>query len=118
VSDIDLDDIPMVLGRPMYYRLGPDHEVLPATRRQMYEVYEGPFASTRQVARDEVGEQSVSTVFLGIDHSFSDDGPPIIFETMIFGGPFDEYQWRYATWDEAAAGHKRLVKALIEGRQP
>lgn len=26
----------------------------------------------------------ISTVFLGIDHSFSEDGPPVVFETMVF----------------------------------
>lgn len=51
----------------------------------------------------------VSTVFLGLDHSFS-DGEPILFETMIFGGEHNEYQERYSTWEEAEAGHKQAVK--------
>jgi len=50
----------------------------------------------------------VSTVFLGIDHSFT-DGKPILFETMIFGGRHDGYQERYATWEEAEAGHKQTL---------
>lgn len=56
-----------------------------------------------QIDRDGV---RVSTVFLGIDHRFDADGPPLIFETMIFGGEHDEEQWRYSTWDEAMAGHE------------
>ena len=28
----------------------------------------------------------ISTVFLGIDHNFNLEGPPLLFETMIFGG--------------------------------
>ena len=28
----------------------------------------------------------VSTVWLGIDHAYTEGGPPVIFETMIFGG--------------------------------
>jgi hypothetical protein len=51
----------------------------------------------------------VSTVFLGLDHSFG-EGPPQLFETMIFGGEHDEYQERYSTWDEAEAGHKKACK--------
>lgn len=47
----------------------------------------------------------VSTVFLGIDHSFMSAGPPILFETMIFGGEHDQYQERYCTRDEAIQGH-------------
>lgn len=53
----------------------------------------------------------VSTVFLGMDHGFS--GPPVLFETMIFGGPHDQYQERYVTWEEAEAGHQHAV-ALAE----
>jgi hypothetical protein len=50
----------------------------------------------------------VSTVFLGIDHQFG-EGPPVVFETMIFGGRHDGYQDRYATWDRAIEGHKLAV---------
>ncbi len=51
----------------------------------------------------------VSTVFLGLDHSFG-DGELQLFETMIFGGKQDEEMRRYATWEEAEAGHKEMVK--------
>lgn len=60
----------------------------------------------------------VSTVFLGIDHSFGDDGPPVLFETMIFGGPHNEEQWRYCTWDEAERGHKAAVALAGGGKAP
>jgi len=60
------------------------------------------------------GKCNVSTVFLGLDHSFSDEGPPILFETMIFGGVFSEYQDRYATWDEAEEGHKKALNMILE----
>lgn len=62
-----------------------------------------------RVALDNIGDRiTVSTVFLGINHRFG-DGPPILFETMIFGGKHDQYQERYSTLDEAVAGHKRAV---------
>jgi hypothetical protein len=57
----------------------------------------------------------VSTVWLGLDHSFSRyPSRPIIFETMIFpGGVFDElYQDRYSTLTEARAGHWRALRWL------
>ncbi len=68
----------------------------------------------RQVARDLVGPLMVSTVFLGVDHNYFDDGPPILFETMVFGGEAcDEYAEsyceRYSTWDEAEKGHAVAV---------
>jgi hypothetical protein len=47
----------------------------------------------------------VSTVFLGIDHNFG-NGPPLLFETMVFGGEYDGYCKRYSTWEEAEGGHK------------
>jgi len=40
----------------------------------------------RVVAKTSLGESDVSTVFLGLDHGL-DDGPPILFETLVFGGP-------------------------------
>lgn len=68
-------------------------------------------AGARIVARTMVGSVRVSTVFLGLDHSF-DDGPPILFETMVFGGPMNQYQDRYRTWDEAEAGHRATVEQV------
>ena len=60
----------------------------------------------------------VSTVFLGLDHNSYCGGPPAIFETMVFGGEYDEYQERYSTWDEAELGHKEIVERLKGGFAP
>lgn len=51
----------------------------------------------------------VSTVFLGLNHNWG-DGEPLIFETMVFGGPLDSEQERYSTWEEAEAGHASMVR--------
>lgn len=61
---------------------------------------------TRQLARDTHNGVMVSTVFLGMDHNCG-DGPPILWETMIFGGPHGRYQERYTTRAEALEGHRR-----------
>ena len=69
--------------------------------------------SNRLVDYTQVTSQiEVSTVFLGLDHRFHGNGPPILFETMIFGGPpdIDECQWRYSSWDDAQAGHAAAVR--------
>jgi hypothetical protein len=67
----------------------------------------------QRVAEDYVGPYRVSTVFLGIDHGFDPEGPPILFETMVFCKGFDEeIQKRYATWDEAIAGHQTIIREL------
>ncbi len=58
----------------------------------------------------------ISTVFLAIDHSFG-DGPPLLFETMVFGGELDQSQERYSTWDEAEAGHKAWVERVKQAKR-
>lgn len=68
----------------------------------------------RQVARDEVGEALVSTVFLGLDHRFGGDGPPILWETMVFGDPLDGEQWRYSSKAAAIAGHVEAVTQVFK----
>jgi len=65
----------------------------------------------RHVALDIFGDVRVSTVFLGLDHSFG-GGAPLLFETMVFGGPLDGEQERYHTWDEAEAGHKLMIEKV------
>jgi hypothetical protein len=67
----------------------------------------------RRVALTYVVGVRVSTVFLGLDHGF-DDGPPVLFETMIFGevGDLDQYQERYTTLEAAMAGHERAVEMV------
>lgn len=70
----------------------------------------------RRVARTELdGGVLVSTVFLGLDHNFFGSGPPILFETMIFGGKYDQYMQRYSTWKEAEEGHEYCVKMVLRG---
>ena len=65
----------------------------------------------RRVGYDTVGDARVSTVFLGLNHALPDD-PPALFETMVFGGPLDEEMVRYATWEEAEAGHRAMVERV------
>ncbi len=57
------------------------------------------------------GEVEVSTVFVGVDLNWG-EGPPVLFETLIFEGPLDGKMWCYSTWDEAVAGHKAVVAEL------
>jgi len=62
----------------------------------------------RHVADEKVGDVRISTVFLGLDHAFG-GGPPLLFETMVFGGEHDQEMDRYTTWEQAEAGHKAMV---------
>lgn len=64
----------------------------------------------RHVGDDEVGPYRISTVFLGIDSNYW-SGPPLLFETAVW----EHDQWtieeRYATYDQAEAGHAKYVAA-------
>lgn len=56
------------------------------------------------------GTVTVSTVFLGIDHNFVDEGPPLLWETMVFGGKFDHYRDRCSgNKEQAEAMHDKMV---------
>lgn len=70
----------------------------------------------QHVAVTVVGEAVVSTVWLGLDHSFG-HGPPMIFETMVFydsRNEWDDLQERYPTEGAAVAGHDQVVAAVRE----
>lgn len=76
----------------------------------------------RHVGDDVIGNIRVSTVFLGLDHAF-DHGPPLLFETMVFGGALDGEREQYSTWAEAEAGHAAMLTRVadadnIEGSAP
>lgn len=68
-------------------------------------------AAERVVEKTIIGDAEISTVFLGIDHQFG-EGPPLLFETLIFGGEHDGDMWRYPTWGEAKTGHDEVVANL------
>jgi hypothetical protein len=70
----------------------------------------------RHVANEKISDVRISTVFRGLDHS-SGDGPPLLFETMVFGGSLDQEMDRYTTWEEAEIGHKAMVEQVIK-QQP
>lgn len=71
----------------------------------------------RIVQQDTIDDLLVSTVFLGLDHSFG-GGSPLLYETMILGDDNSgEYQERYATRAEAAEGHTRALAHAIALRR-
>lgn len=52
----------------------------------------------------------VSTIWMGM----SLDDPPLIFETMVFGGKLARRSERYATEAEAETGHERWIAKVKE----
>lgn len=64
-------------------------------------------------ATDAAISYRISTVWLGANYAFL-DGPPILFETMVFGGSEDQDQsmWRWGTEEQAKAGHAEIVTTV------
>jgi len=74
----------------------------------------------KTVAYLQEGDILISTVWLGLAHGFGFGfgKRPLIFESMVFGGPFDQLQWRYSSEEEARRGHDILVRAFRENLDP
>lgn len=71
----------------------------------------------RTVDKTDIDDVHVSTVFLHIDHNFGfgEEKRPVLFETMVFGGDYDQYQRRYCTFGEAKQGHWETVDGIRNG---
>lgn len=103
-----------------HYIIGPDGKTpIPEPNLHKWGAWFQSSFVARRVALTEVGDVSISTVFLGLDHNFFRSGDPLLFETMVFGGALNEECERYSTWDGALAGHWAMVEqvkvSLAEG---
>lgn len=69
--------------------------------------------NNKVVKQDNITGAFVSTVFLGINHAH-DEGPPLLFETMIFWNDErdNNYQTRCSTWKQAEV-HHRIAIAMV-----
>ena len=95
--------------KPRYYVLD-GHEPRPVSDVLAWARFFENLAA-RIVAKTLIGDVEISTVFLGLDHQL-DDGPPLLFESMIFGGKHDQWVERCSTWRQAEAQHEKAC-ALV-----
>ena len=58
------------------------------------------------------GDITISTVFLGMDHSGGAD--PLLFETIIFKDREPIWIWRYPTWEDAEKGHEQALARYLD----
>lgn len=102
--------------RPHLYMLAEDGRT-PIPTEDVLEWADWLERSTEQriLLQTEVPGGIVSTVFLGIDHNWPFDGPPRLWETMMFMDGNDDAgeMRRYATYEEAARGHGEIVKRAL-----
>jgi hypothetical protein len=87
-----------------------DKELNPISIREWGKLFED--ANYRVVDHTQLwwgGE--VSTVWLGLNHQFQPNKPPLIFETMVFDcGRVDLFQDRYTDIETAKLRHKEIVR--------
>ena len=62
----------------------------------------------RVVEKTAIGKVEVSTVFLGLNHNLR-GGDPVLFETLVIGGPLGGEMDRYCSRAEAERGHAEMV---------
>jgi len=98
-------------GRPFYY----DMNGKPLSMEGWTEAYgmDRHIGDTYLHLRGHV--YRVSTVWLGLNHGFSPDSPPLIFETMVFmDGDMSglDIMDRYSTKAQAKAGHARICAVV------
>lgn len=102
-----------------YETIWYDKQGNPITLEQASQLRYGPDGENyTRVGLTHIGETRVSTVWLGLDHSYYHDTKPIIFETMVFGGDHDQECVRYQTEQQAQQGHHTVVENLRHGREP
>lgn len=88
-----------------YYKL-EGKKAVPCSFDEGIRQWSGTDRIVAQTGEKGIDKVLVSTVFLPMNHAFG-DGPPMVFETMIFGGEHDQWQERCSTWEEAEAMHTR-----------
>lgn len=54
----------------------------------------------------------ISTVFLTVDHNIL-GLEPHLWETVVYGGAYNGYQNRYATYDDAVLGHLLIIRGML-----
>lgn len=95
-----------------YYTLNDDNIPVPSTFEGTMELWSN--GEKRRVAKTVVGNATVSTVFLVINHSYNENSLPVLWETLVFGGQYDGDGERYTSYEDAVIGHSNWVKKLFE----
>lgn len=74
----------------------------------------------RHVAEDYDGDGDqrvrISTIFLGVSMNLfrDEDDPPLLWETMVFGGVLDRTIARYTSREAAIRGHQEMRRRVNE----
>lgn len=102
----------------LFYRLDEGKQVRPVSMNAFLELCAGSGEGLGALVKatyvlDHRGVRMlVSTVFTPVDLATGLDDAPVVFETMIFGGSLSESCWRYTTYNDALAGHEKVVNLI------
>lgn len=102
--------------RGLYYLDDADEPVRCRSAQDISKSREQRHADRFVVCLDVIRGVEVSTVFLGMEHGAPDEG--VLWETMIFGGPYDMRTWRYTSREQAKVAHRRIADRLQAGLAP
>jgi hypothetical protein len=83
MTEVNSNELNRFSGKPRYYRRDGTPFESDDALMEWAAMFENTKDRTVAVTITPYGER-LSTVFLGLDHSFSMSGPPILFETMLF----------------------------------
>ncbi len=95
------------MGR--YYILRDNEIVEEPDHAKWSEWYKSTYEQVRTIASTRLQHGTVQTVFLAMNMNLSQADAPMLFETRVKGGWLDDEWERYATLEEAQAGHEAFV---------
>jgi hypothetical protein len=95
--------------------IGPDGEDL--TQQEWEDLWLARMASSNVPEswwrkQTHIGDICVSTVWTGINYQWNEYDPPLVWETMVFGGDFDQHEWRHTSRAAAWDAHEDIVRQL------
>lgn len=97
-----------------YYILDKNKNAIPVDDiRQWGTAFED--FDARCVGKFQAKLHTVSTVFLGVNHSFDENSPPLLFETMVFDEDGRDCGLaRTSTWKDAEYMHRRVCQEVTK----
>ncbi len=95
-----------------WYVLDETDQPVPATEVE-FSAWKEANPDRCRVGEYEVGNALVSTVFLGLDQG-DEPNEPVLWQTLVSGGPLDGECDRYTSYEAAKKGHEAwLTRAYL-----
>ena len=103
----------MMKNMGFHYILDENKNPVPCDLITWAETFENP--NNRLVRAETINGLRISTMFLGMDHSFDEDEVHL-FETMVFDEKGESVEMdRCDTWDNAIKMHETMVERVKSG---